>query len=433
VDRSDISHYRSLSLGLAAVAGLTLSALRFFADDSALGIWGLVVAAGYAGAAVMARHARLTLVRAANLALAIAIPATAPFLISATEPTATTSAMLIAFPVAVAFVAFDDLLAVLAASATGLLANLGALVWVKTPTMQLAELGVGMLGLYSVGCVGAWSVRRIQRRGLELEQERNRALRLAEERRSQTERLTLVGKLAAGVAHEINNPLAFVKANLGVLGRALAGEEKLEAHEAREIVEETNDGITRIATIVSDLRIFAKDDTQSVDAVEVRDVIRGIVRLAGVRVPAAIKLEIDTPSGITLVRANQHKLAQILLNLVMNAAESILEVRKNGEGGVIRVAASVDESGVRIDVSDNGAGIDPRVQSRLFEPFFTTKPPGLGTGLGLTLSREDAQSFGATISGRTLAGGGALFAVHLEAIAVTGEHQISTSGPHALR
>ncbi|MFO0596638.1 MAG: ATP-binding protein [Myxococcaceae bacterium] len=261
--------------------------------------------------------------------------------------------------------------------------------------------------------------RRVRELDRQAEVEQGQALRLSESRRAQAERLAIVGRLASGVAHEINNPLAFVKANVGVLRRALLEGEEIEEAELEEILGDTENGVDRICQIVADLKGFSREDSGVLEPIDVRDTINGAARLAMVRMPRDLKLDFDFPTVVPMVRASQRKFAQVILNLLVNAGEALEDAKVVGPQ--VKIAAAVEGEVLRLTISDNGPGIPPEVMARLFEPFFTTKSPGKGTGLGLALSREYIGSFGGTLLASNGPDGGAQFTMTLKITANTGE------------
>jgi signal transduction histidine kinase len=338
----------------------------------------------------------------------------------------------LAFPLALTVLFFDRFFVVLAVSAAGLVGNgLLALTLLEHQPVELLAYIVLMVGLYGVAVLAAWANHRSRVFEMQSEGERNQALRLSENRRAQSERLAIVGRLAAGVAHEINNPLAYVKANVATLHRELLDPRAagFSPQELGEMLEETLEGVERIVEIVSDLKSIAREDKAEVEAVDLADVVRATLRLAHVRLSRKVHLEVAVPDGLPMVRANRRKLSQVLLNLLINASD-VLEEHCNAKG-TITLTASVLAGSIRIDVIDSGPGIAPEVLPRLFEPFFTTKAPGKGTGLGLALSREYAQSFGATLSATNVAMAGACFSLLLSTLNVTGENPVPEPRPSA--
>jgi signal transduction histidine kinase len=241
----------------------------------------------------------------------------------------------------------------------------------------------------------------------------------AERERAEVERLVLVGQLAAGVAHEVNNPLAFVKSNLGFLAQELRREgEPLDRAELWDVLSETQQGVLRIQQIVTDLRRFSResDGGEAVEEGLVEDAMCEAKRLASVRLRGLGEVVLDVAPGLPAVRLGQRQLVQVLMNLLLNAADAV-EMAVPARRAHIVVRALRVEGGVRLEVEDNGPGIPPEVLSRLFEPFFTTKPPGKGTGLGLALCREYVCRAGGMLHAENRAQGGARFVLVLPLVA----------------
>jgi CheY-like chemotaxis protein len=224
------------------------------------------------------------------------------------------------------------------------------------------------------------------------------------------DRLASVGTLAAGVAHEINNPLAFVLANLDVSLEALR--ERGGPEEVLRALEDAREGGTRVSEIVRDLRTFARDRGGARARVDVRRTVQSSVNLALPEIRRRARLELDL-AEVPPVLGAEHRLGQVFLNLLVNAAQAI------PEGGVdrnrIRVATRAASDRVLVEVTDTGAGIPPEVLPRIFDPFFTTKPVGVGTGLGLAIVHTIVTDLGGEIRVRSAPGQGTTFEVELPA------------------
>jgi len=264
--------------------------------------------------------------------------------------------------------------------------------------------------------------------------------RVIQAKLAQADRMVAVGTLAAGVAHEINNPLAYMKANLDVaVSRKLPQLERDAQALAEELVSLRQgaappddatvtrvigtiaqlkemlglalDGAERVRTIVSDLRTFSRDDDVPLMAVDVRRVLDAAINLAGseIRQRARIVKQFDP---VPPVRASEARLGQVFLNLLVNAAHAIPDDRV-GEGE-IRVYVGTDghERAV-VRVHDNGVGIEPHVLARIFDPFFTTKPASVGTGLGLWICRGIVDHLSGTIEVESAPGSGTTFTIRL--------------------
>ncbi len=231
-------------------------------------------------------------------------------------------------------------------------------------------------------------------------------------------RLAAVGELAAGIAHEINNPLAFVRSNLGVLRRnweALAGElEKAEAGpaaaellaESEELIDESLEGVDRAAAIVRDVRGLSHVGGHHRELADVGALLDGVLRLARPQLGARVRLEKEYAETPRLLCAPQ-ELQQVFLNLVLNAVQAI------EEAGTVRVRTGRENGSLFVDVEDDGVGIAPEVVDRIFDPFFTTKPVGQGSGLGLGIACEIVRRHGGEISVSSQAGRGSCFRVRL--------------------
>jgi C4-dicarboxylate-specific signal transduction histidine kinase len=256
-------------------------------------------------------------------------------------------------------------------------------------------------------------LRERERDALQAETRMQAQLAESERRRSQSERLALVGRLAAGVAHEVNNPLSYVKANLQWLQGELAlrgegGEDVAPDAELAQVFLETIGGTDRIAQIVNDLRSFARDSPAQLEEVPVKLAVEEALRLASMRLqhlPVQLSLP-DAPEPLLLLGQQRH-LVQVLVNLLVNAAEALEGV----SAARIEVKVTAEPSWVELRVEDNGPGLSEEQAARLFEPFFTTKPVGKGTGLGLALSREYVVRAGGSLEARPRPGGGAVFQV----------------------
>ena len=229
----------------------------------------------------------------------------------------------------------------------------------------------------------------------------------------QADRLASVGTLAAGVAHEINNPLAFVVNNLEYLHQTcekhLAGT-PLDVLAVRDAVTEARDGIWRVREIVRDLKSFSRVDEQATEAVDVAAVMDVSLRLLGNEIRHRAELRRDYEPGL-FAQVNDGRLGQVFVNLLSNAVQALPERAR--ARNVIQVGVREQDGEIVAEVRDNGPGIAPENLHRIFDPFFTTKPPGEGTGLGLAICQSLVNACGGRIEVQSRPGQGAAFRVHL--------------------
>jgi C4-dicarboxylate-specific signal transduction histidine kinase len=229
----------------------------------------------------------------------------------------------------------------------------------------------------------------------------------------EADRLAQVGRLAAGVAHEVNNPLAFIQANLRFLEEELPREGR-SPQDCLEALKETQAGVARIQQIVQDLTRLARggalDEPREVGTCPLPTVIEESMRLASVRLKR-LAVEVEVPAGVPPVRADARRLGQVLLNLLLNAADALEEGHVARPQVALKVQARPER--VCLVLEDNGPGFKAEHLARLFTPFFTTKAQGKGTGLGLALSREYVEAFGGALRAENRPEGGARFTVEL--------------------
>lgn len=221
----------------------------------------------------------------------------------------------------------------------------------------------------------------------------------------QAEKMSAIGQLVGGMAHEINNPLASILVNMELLLSEAKDPSQLETLTA--IKTETD----RAAQIVRNLLTYVRGQGSARTVVDLRDAVRGAVALRRNQLLSSqIQVEVQLPAEPVTVKGNKVNLQQVLMNLLMNAEQAIRSHR--GKGSVwIRLAAS-EGLGV-ITVDDDGPGIAPELLSRVFDPFYTTKPEGEGTGLGLSVSAGIVADHQGRISAAERPGGGARFTVEL--------------------
>ncbi len=245
----------------------------------------------------------------------------------------------------------------------------------------------------------------------------------------QAEKMASVGSLAAGMAHEINNPVGFIRSNLTTandylqrLDSTLRGFHHGDVNAANiawtkhdidfvlkdfpGLLEESIAGTDRIARIVANLKAYASIDCTTAMPLDLNDAVRAVAAVVSDQLPSNISLETDL-RPLPMIICDQSRINQMLFALVQNARQSM------EHGGVIRVASAVTDNEVRISVKDHGCGIDAGILNRIFDPFFTTRDVGKGMGLGLTISRDIVNAHQGYIDVNTVIGIGSTFTVCL--------------------
>jgi signal transduction histidine kinase len=209
------------------------------------------------------------------------------------------------------------------------------------------------------------------------------------------DRLAALGLLAAGVAHEVNNPLAYLLNNIEIAQRQLSHLGS-GAELARGALAIATEGAHRIRHIVRELLLLAREEPTAGGAADLVETVQSTLALARVEIEKTARLVTEI-EAVPLIRGSVPRVSQIVLNLVLNAVEAMrtndfakgeltVRIRRSGEGHVL------------LEVSDNGIGVEGKDASRVFMPFFTTKPPGRGTGLGLAVTQRLVTELGGEIS-----------------------------------
>ncbi|MEI9941456.1 MAG: PAS domain S-box protein [Pseudomonadota bacterium] len=230
----------------------------------------------------------------------------------------------------------------------------------------------------------------------------------------EADRLAALGVLSAGIAHEINNPLAYLLLNLEFLSRELPGlasdPSKLDALMVR--VRDAFHGAERVASIVRDLRTFARADEGIRGPVDVQSALESALNIAGSEIKQKATLVRDY-EPVPPVDANPNRIEQVLLNLLLNAAQSLSGHETPGHEVRARLRSARGQ--VSIMIEDTGSGIPEALLGKIFDPFFTTKPVGVGTGLGLSICRSIVRGLGGEITVSSTLGRGSRFTVTLPA------------------
>ena len=265
-----------------------------------------------------------------------------------------------------------------------------------TVAVNVAVMSLGLL----LGVVAFRNLRRAAR--LEAERQQQERVRELERQLMHSERLASVGRLAAGLAHEINNPLEGVSNYLGLLDEDLAAG-GLEG--SRELLGLAEEGVGRAAEVIRQVLAYSDPGRGAMTRLDLREALQRSVDFVR-RNPdhRGVEIDVSMPAEPLTVDGNPVTLGQVFLNLLLNASEA-----QNG-GGRLELSAAADDGHAVVRVADRGAGIAPEDLERIFEPFFSTRE---STGLGLAVSRGIVDSHGGTLSAANREGGGAVLEVRL--------------------
>lgn len=253
----------------------------------------------------------------------------------------------------------------------------------------------------------------------------------------QSEKMASLGQLAAGVAHEINNPIGFVISNVSTLNeyaevlrtfiekslayidtpedtvrKELAGISKAEdlpfvVEDIMTIVKDAQEGLTRVKDIVANLKQFARTDEDESEAFDLNDNIENTIKVAWNELKYHATLIKEFDDSLPQAFGHPGQVNQVILNMLVNAAQAI---ESDGE---IRIRTKATDQHIVLEIEDNGCGMPDDVQAKIFDPFFTTKPVNVGTGLGLSISYGIIEKQGGKIEVRSEVGQGTCFTILL--------------------
>lgn len=234
-----------------------------------------------------------------------------------------------------------------------------------------------------------------------------------------SDRMASLGTLAASVAHEINNPLASVTANLALLKKdvaQIARQQPIPKHVIEQLLDAEH-AAQRVRLIVRDLKLLSRSSEDERSAVDVEQVLDATLRLAWNELRHRARL-VKRYAHVPQVYANEARLGQVFLNLLVNAAQAVPE--GDLDHNEVTVTTELEPGGrVGICIADTGVGIPEAIQSRIFQPFLTTKPAGIGTGIGLSICKRLLSAFGGTIGFESTPGEGTRFRISLPVAAQT--------------
>lgn len=211
----------------------------------------------------------------------------------------------------------------------------------------------------------------------------------------QASKMSTLGEMASGVAHELNQPLSVIRMGTTFLSKMIKKGQKIEDEELKTVTEEIVGQVDRAAAIINHMRDFARVGIKTAE-LDVNAPINNIMGIFGQQFKVRdIAIELDLDDNLPHIMADSNKLEQVLLNLIVNARHAIEE--KGEPGGKVTIRSFSDRGRVAVSVSDTGNGIPEHVLDKIFEPFFTTKEVGEGTGLGLSISYGIVKDYGGTI------------------------------------
>jgi signal transduction histidine kinase len=243
----------------------------------------------------------------------------------------------------------------------------------------------------------------LQRRLAEQNQLLTETLRQLKEMQSQlvqAEKLTSLGRLSAGIIHEINNPLNFAATGLYALRQRQEHVAEDQKEEFEEILRDVEEGLGRVRDIVSDLRTFTFPNAAPTDEVRLTDAVSMAMRFLSHEWTNRVEIRNAVPETL-VIRANRNKVVQVLVNLLQNAIDALSRKSFEHDSPVIQIDGTVLAERIRLSVRDNGPGIAGGTLDQIFDPFFTTKEVGKGMGLGLSICYRIVQEAGGHISVQT--------------------------------
>ncbi|MCX8108143.1 MAG: ATP-binding protein, partial [Verrucomicrobiae bacterium] len=227
-----------------------------------------------------------------------------------------------------------------------------------------------------------------------------------------SEKMASLGRLSAGIMHEMNNPLNFIKTGLYVLRSKENALPDSERAEFVEILRDIEEGINRVQGIVSELRRFAHPHAGKEEAIEVESLVSSALRFMSHELKNAARVKLELLPG-HVITGNRNKLLQVLINLLQNSIYAIQKKGHTNGEGLIEITSSRSDGIDRLTVRDNGTGIEPEHLTKIFEPFFTTKDVGEGMGLGLSICYRILEEHGGRITVRSEPGQYAEFTLEL--------------------
>ncbi len=231
----------------------------------------------------------------------------------------------------------------------------------------------------------------------------------------QASKLATLGEMAAGIAHELNQPLNVMKIGSDFLREVVTTGKKISDEEFNTVTEEISNQVDRASGIIKHMRDFARIADTKPGTVDINKPIRDVFKIIGEQLKLRqIEWELDLDKNLPPIMADSNRLEQVFINLVINA-RSAMEDKMAGQTKLLKIRSFTDNGDVIVTVSDTGTGIPEDIIRRIFEPFFTTKEVGQGTGLGLSISYGIVKDYGGTIGVESEVGTGTTFELRFPA------------------
>jgi len=239
----------------------------------------------------------------------------------------------------------------------------------------------------------------------------------------QAGKLTTLGTMAAGMAHEINQPLNVIQICADLIIKMITKRKVIPDDELIMIAKDIIDNVARAAGVIKHVRDFSRQSERDLKKLSINDPIRDVFKVLGHQLTIhSVKVELDLDPGIPDISAEHNRLEQVFINLVTNAIDSMDEnAEQTQKEGIqaektLRIKTYSEDNQVVAEVSDTGHGITEEVKQKIFEPFFTTKETGKGTGLGTSISFGIIKDYGGTIDIESVYGKGAKFIIRFPKI-----------------
>lgn len=303
----------------------------------------------------------------------------------------------------------------------------------NTEILDQCELAASQIGSILEGSINK---KKLESSYVEIKNSHGK-LQEAQSQLVQSEKMASLGQLAAGVAHEINNPIGFVMSNVGTLKeysdvishyiqlsgelikgqtgpqvdalKALDDEEDLNfiVKDISDIMKDCSDGLKRVKEIVANLKSFARSDEEESSEFDINECIENTIKVVWNELKYKITLNKDLAEGLPAIKGHDGQIGQVVMNMLVNGAHAI------DERGEIKIVTELSGDSVLIKIKDTGKGMSEKVMSKIFDPFFTTKGVSEGTGLGLSISYGIVESHGGRISVNSKEGEGTEFVISI--------------------